>query len=123
MERYLGSGAIRGVGEALAARIVKKFGDDTFRIIEEEPERLAELKGISRSMAKKISREYKNQFASRQALEALAGMGFTQGEAFKAFSFFGPEAPEILAENPYAFVITGNDQGIPFERAQEIAED
>lgn len=58
-----------------------------------------------------------------QALEALAGMGFTQGEAFKAFSFFGPEAPEILAENPYAFVITGNDQGIPFERAQEIAEE
>ena len=47
MQRYLGSGAIRGVGEALAARIVKMFGDDTFRIIEDEPERLAEVKGIS----------------------------------------------------------------------------
>ena len=55
MERYLGSGAIRGVGEALAARIVKKFGDDTFRIIEEEPERLAEVKGISERKAQEIA--------------------------------------------------------------------
>ncbi len=55
MERYLDSGAIRGVGEALAARIVKKFGDDTFRIIEEEPERLAEVKGISERKAQEIA--------------------------------------------------------------------
>ena len=121
--QYLSGGIIKGIGPSTATKIVEAFGADSLQVIEKEPERLAELKGISRSMAKKISREYKNQFASRQALEALAGMGFTQGEAFKAFSFFGPEAPEILAENPYAFVITGNDQGIPFERAQEIAEE
>lgn len=121
--QYLSGGIIKGIGPSTATKIVEAFGTDSLQVIEKEPERLAELKGISRSMAKKISREYKNQFASRQALEALAGMGFTQGEAFKAFSFFGPEAPEILAENPYAFVITGNDQGIPFERAQEIAEE
>ena len=120
--QYLSGGIIKGIGPSTATKIVEAFGTDSLQVIEKEPERLAELKGISRSMAKKISREYKNQFASRQALEALAGMGFTQGEAFKAFSFFGPEAPEILAENPYAFVITGN-QGIPFERAQEIAEE
>ena len=121
--QYLSGGIIKGIGPSTATKIVEAFGADSLQVIEKEPERLAELKGISRSMGKKISREYKNQFASRQALEALAGMGFTQGEAFKAFSFFGPEAPEILAENPYAFVITGNDQGIPFERAQEIAEE
>ena len=121
--QYLSGGIIKGIGPSTATKIVEAFGTESLQVIEKEPERLAELKGISRSMAKKISREYKNQFASRQALEALAGMGFTQGEAFKAFSFFGPEAPEILAENPYAFVITGNDQGIPFERAQEIAEE
>ena len=121
--QYLSGGIIKGIGPSTATKIVEAFGAESLQVIEKEPERLAELKGISRSMAKKISREYKNQFASRQALEALAGMGFTQGEAFKAFSFFGPEAPEILAENPYAFVITGNDQGIPFERAQEIAEE
>ena len=121
--QYLSGGIIKGIGPSTATKIVEAFGAESLQVIEMEPERLAELKGISRSMAKKISREYKNQFASRQALEALAGMGFTQGEAFKAFSFFGPEAPEILAENPYAFVITGNDQGIPFERAQEIAEE
>lgn len=121
--QYLSGGIIKGIGPSTATKIVEAFGAESLQVIEKEPERLAELKGISRSMAKKISREYKNQFASRQALEALAGMGFTQGEAFKAFSFFGPEAPEILAENPYAFVIAGNDQGIPFERAQEIAEE
>ena len=121
--QYLSGGIIKGIGPSTATKIVEAFGAESLQVIEKEPERLAELKGISRSMAKKISREYKNQFSSRQALEALAGMGFTQGEAFKAFSFFGPEAPEILAENPYAFVITGNDQGIPFERAQEIAEE
>lgn len=98
--QYLSGGIIKGIGPSTATKIVEAFGTDSLQVIEKEPERLAELKGISRSMAKKISREYKNQFASRQALEALAGMGFTQGEAFKAFSFFGPEAPEILAENP-----------------------
>lgn len=55
MERYLGSGAVKGVGAALAARIVKKFGEDTFRIIEEEPERLAEVKGISERKAREIA--------------------------------------------------------------------
>ncbi|MBQ1834072.1 MAG: ATP-dependent RecD-like DNA helicase, partial [Treponema sp.] len=55
MQRYLGSGAIKGIGVSLAARIVKKFGDDTFRIIEEEPERLAEIKGISERKAREIS--------------------------------------------------------------------
>jgi exodeoxyribonuclease V alpha subunit len=55
MERYLGSGAIRGIGPKLAARIIKKFGGDTFRIIEEEPERLAEVKGISLNKSMEIS--------------------------------------------------------------------
>lgn len=120
--QYLSGGIIKGIGPSTATKIVEAFGTESLQVIEKEPERLAELKGISRNMARKISRAYQNQFASRQALEALAGMGFTQGEAFKAYSFFGPEAPEILAENPYAFVTAGNDQGIAFERAQEIAE-
>lgn len=57
IERYLGSGAVRGVGEKLAARIVKKFGEDTFRIIEEEPERLKEIKGISERIAREIAEQ------------------------------------------------------------------
>ena len=68
MERYLGSGAIRGVGEALAARIVKKFGDDTFRIIEEEPERLAEVKGISQRKAQEIAIQMEEKKDLREAL-------------------------------------------------------
>ena len=57
LERYLGSGAIKGVGAALAARIVRRFGDDTLRIIEEEPERLAEVKGISERKAREIAQQ------------------------------------------------------------------
>ena len=70
--QYLSGGIIKGIGPSTATKIVEAFGADSLQVIEKEPERLAELKGISRSMAKKISREYKNQFASRQALEALA---------------------------------------------------
>lgn len=77
--QYLSGGIIKGIGPSTATKIVEAFGADSLQVIEKEPERLAELKGISRSMAKKISREYKNQFASRQALEALAGDGLYTG--------------------------------------------
>ena len=80
MERYLGSGAIRGVGEALAARIVKKFGDDTFRIIEEEPERLAEVRGsanvrhrrsLSRWKKKRISGKHWSIYSNTESVILL----------------------------------------------------
>lgn len=87
--QYLSGGIIKGIGPSTATKIVEAFGTDSLQVIEKEPERLAELKGISRSMAKKISREYKNQFASRQALEALAGMGFTQERRLRLFPFLG----------------------------------
>ena len=68
IEHYLGSGAIKGVGTALAARIVKKFGEDTFRIIEDEPERLAEVKGISENMARKIGSQVAEKRDMREAM-------------------------------------------------------
>ena len=83
MERYLGSGAIRGVGEALAARIVKKFGDDTFRIIEEEPERLAEVKGISERKAQEIAIQMEEKKDLREALVYLQQYGISNTLAVK----------------------------------------
>lgn len=120
--QYLSSGTIRGVGPSTATKIVETFGADSLQVIEKEPERLAEIKGISRSAAKKISREYQNQFAARQTLEALDELGFTQEEAFRALRLFGPEAAEILAENPYQFVTADGEDGIDFNRAECIAQ-
>ena len=85
MERYLGSGAIRGVGEALAARIVKKFGDDTFRIIEEEPERLAEVKGISERKAQEIAIQMEEKKDLREALVYLQQYGISNTLAVKIY--------------------------------------
>lgn len=71
MERYLGSGAIKGIGAALAARIVKKFGEDTLRIVEEEPERLAEVKGISEKKAREIAQQVEEKADMRRAMMFL----------------------------------------------------
>ena len=86
MERYLGSGAIRGVGTALAARIVRRFKADTFRIIEEEPERLAEVKGISEKMARAISEQMESKKEMRQAMMFLQDYGISMSLALKIYN-------------------------------------
>lgn len=101
MERYLGSGAIRGVGEALAARIVKKFGDDTFRIIEEEPERLAEVKGISERKAQEIALQMEEKKDLREALVYLQQYGISNTLAVKIYNTYGMEMYSVMRENPY----------------------
>ena len=78
MERYLGSGAIKGVGAALAARIVRKFGDDTLRIIDEEPERLSEVKGISDRKAREIAQQVEEKSDMRKAMMFLQHYGISQ---------------------------------------------
>ena len=96
MERYLGSGAIRGVGEALAARIVKKFGDDTFRIIEEEPERLAEVKGISERKAQEIAIQMEEKKDLREALVYLQQYGISNTLAVKIYNTYGMEMYSVM---------------------------
>lgn len=119
MLRFLSGGIIKGVREATAVKIVEKFGADTFNVIENEPERLAEIKGISKSKAKKISQDFKMQFAARDVMNGLAELGLNQEEAFQAYNLYKSEALDIITENPYAFI---NDSiGFTFERADEIA--
>ncbi len=120
MERYLGSGAIKGVGEALAARIVKKFKEDTFRIIEEEPERLAEIKGISDRMAKEIYRQFEEKRDMRSAMLFLQQYNITGNLAVKIFSEYGQRMYEILKENPYR--LAEDISGVGFKTADEIAK-
>jgi exodeoxyribonuclease V alpha subunit len=119
MERYLGSGAIKGVGSALAARIVKKFKADTFRIIEEEPERLAEVKGISEKLAMTISSQMEEKKELRQAMMFLQDYGISMTLALKIYNEYGPRMYGIMKENPYK--LAEDIQGVGFKMADEIA--
>ena len=120
MERYLGSGAIRGVGTALAARIVRRFKADTFRIIEEEPERLAEVKGISEKMARAISEQMESKKEMRQAMMFLQDYGISMSLALKIYNDYGPRMYGIIKENPYR--LADDIQGVGFKMADEIAQ-
>lgn len=119
MERYLGSGAVKGVGAALAARIVKKFGDDTFRIIEEEPERLAEIKGISERKAQEIAVQMEEKKELREALVYLQQFGISNTLAVKIYDTYGTNLYGIMKENPYKLAEDIN--GVGFRIADEIA--
>ncbi len=119
MERYLGSGAVKGVGAALAARIVKKFGDDTFRIIEEEPERLAEIKGISQRKAQEIAMQMEEKKDLRDALVYLQQYGISNALAVKIYDTYGMELYGVLKENPYR--LAEDISGVGFRMADELA--
>lgn len=120
MERYLGSGAIRGVGEKLAKKIIKKFGKDTFRIIEEEPERLSEIKGISSRIAQEIGIQMAEKKDMREAFVFLQQYGISNNMAIKIYGHYGMEIYSIFRENPYR--LAEEIHGIGFKTADEIAE-
>ena len=119
MERYLGSGAIKGVREPLAARIVKMFGSDTFRIIEEEPERLAEIKGISMRKAQEIGAQMAEKKDMREAFLFLQQYGISNALAIKIYRQYGMDLYGIMKENPYR--LAEDIEGVGFKIADEIA--
>ena len=119
IERYLGSGAIKGLGIALAARIVRRFKEDTFRIIEEEPERLAEIKGISERKAMEIADQVNEKKDLRQAMIFLQQYGINTGLAVKIYKQYGAQIYSILKENPYQ--LADDMDGVGFKTADEIA--
>lgn len=119
MERYLASGAIKGIGVALAARIVRRFKNDTFRIMEEEPERLAEVKGISERMAMEISNQMVEKKDLRDAMIFLEKYGISTNLAVKIYQAYGQEIYSVIRENPYR--MAEEVSGIGFKIADEIA--
>ena len=119
MERYLASGAIKGVGAALAARIVRRFKADTFRIMEEEPERLAEVKGISEKMAMAIAEQMEEKRGMRQATMFLQKYGISVNLAVKIYQEYGQRMYGIIEENPYR--LADDIPGVGFKMADEIA--
>ena len=119
MERYLGSGAIKGIGPALAARIVRRFGEDTIRIVEEEPERLAEVKGISEKKAREIAEQVTEKADMRQAIMFLQKYGISLNLGAKIYQKYGQGLFGILQENPYRRA--EDIEGVGFKIADEIA--
>ena len=119
MERYLGSGAIKGIGKALAKRIVSVFGDETFRVIEEEPERLADIKGISERMARAISESFYDKRELRTAMMFLQRYGISSNLSVKIYKQYGAGIYEVLRNNPYR--LAEEVKGIGFKTADEIA--
>ena len=119
MERYLGSGAIKGVGAALASRIVKKFKADTFRIMEEEPERLAEVKGISEKKAREIAAQMEEKADMRKAMMFLQKYGISLNLGAKIYQKYGDSVYSVLQENPYR--LADDISGVGFKIADEIA--
>lgn len=119
IERYLASGAIKGIGAVMAARIVRRFKQDTFRIIEEEPERLSEIKGISPKKAMEIADQMEEKKDMRKAMIFLQEYGITASLAVKIYNQYGPELYGVLKQNPYR--LADDINGVGFRIADEIA--
>ena len=119
MEKYLGSGIIKGVGPALSAKIVKKFGDETFNIIEREPERLAEIKGITEKKAMEIGAQFEEKKEFRNAMIFLNQYGVSNALAMKIYKEYGIKVMKIVRENPYR--LADDIAGVGFKTADEIA--
>ncbi len=118
--RYLASGVIKGIRESTAQKIIERFGENTFEILQNEPHRLAEIKGISKEKALKISKEYNRQFSTRALIMNLSRYGLKTAECLHAFEKLGHGAVELIEENPY--LLCEGENKISFERAEQIAE-
>lgn len=117
--RYLGSGAIKGIGPALAARIVKKFGDETFRIMEQEPERLSEIRGISDRIGREIALQMEEKRELRNAMVFLQKYNISNTLAIKIYEKYGMNLYQVIRNNPYQ--LADDIQGVGFRIADEIA--
>ncbi len=119
--RYLSSGAVKGIGKGLAGRIVERFGEDSFRILEEEPERLAEIKGISIRKAMEISAAFESKSASRQAFSFLQQFGISNAMAQRIYDTYQNGIYDIIRSNPYRLI--EDIEGIGFKTADRIASE
>ncbi len=118
--RYLASGVIKGIRESTAQKIIEKFGEQSFEILQNEPHRLAEIKGISKEKALKIGKEYNRQFSTRALIMNLSRYGLKTAECLTAFEKLGRGAVELIEENPY--LLCEGENKISFERVEQIAE-
>lgn len=119
--RYLASGSIKGIGPKTALKIIERFGEDSFHVLESEPERLAAINGISKQKALEISTEFNRQYAMRKIMIELENVGITPAECTSIYKYFGMNAVKIIRENPY--ILCGTVNGFSFERAERLVSD
>lgn len=119
--RYLASGAVKGIGPKTALKIIEHFGEDSFRILEEEPEKLAVIRGISKPQALNISAEFNRQYSMRKLMIELENVGISPSECTAIYKYFGANALKLIRENPY--ILCGTVKGFTFERAEKLARD
>ncbi|HOJ35921.1 MAG TPA: ATP-dependent RecD-like DNA helicase [Clostridiales bacterium] len=117
--RYLSAGTIKGIGAKTALKIIEQFGENSFKVLSEEPERLTQIRGISLEKARRISDEYNSQMAIRTVMIALEGYGLKAHECIEIFKILGPSAVAAVENNPY--ILCSILSGFTFERAEEIA--
>ena len=118
--KYLSSGIVRGIGPATATKIVENFGTQTFDVLENDPARLATIKGISSAKAREMCKNFKSQFSARETLMGLTNLGLSQNEAIKTYNLLKAEAMDFITTNPYALI--GAETGITFDKAEQIAD-
>lgn len=119
LERYLANGNIKGIGEALAARIVKKFGEETIHVFKYEPERLAEIRGISKNKAKEMSEDFIQNWEVWQIVGFLERFGIGAEHAKKVFDLYGTKAIEEIEANPYLLIDIA--RGVDFKQIDKMA--
>ncbi len=117
--KYLASGAVSGIGPKTAQKIIERFGEETFDILENHPEKLAVIKGITKERAEKMSKAFNEQFSIRQIMIALERYSMTPSECLKAFRTFGANSVNLIKANPYILCCEG--VGVSFDRADDIA--
>ncbi len=117
--KYLSGGVIKGIGPAMATKIVDTFGEDTIKVIESEPERLAQIKGISKNKALQISEEFNKLYSIRELMQYLGAYGIKPEEAVRVWKIYGSNAIEMIKENPY--ILCQEYVGIDFSIADDIA--
>ncbi len=121
IEKYLGSGAVKGIGPGLAKKIVAVFGEKTLDIMEHDPYRLSEIKGISAQKCEDIANEARKLFSLRCIMSYLSGYGVKSGIAMRTYQKYGPDAMELLKLNPY--LLCGENIDLEFKKADTIAHD
>ncbi|MBR1392329.1 MAG: ATP-dependent RecD-like DNA helicase [Ruminococcus sp.] len=119
MKRYLASGVIEGLGPATARKIVERFGENTFDILEKDPEQLAEINGISQKQAQEYSKQFRKTFEVRAVMNELAQYSVPARIAIKAWKHWGEKTTKVVLSNPY--LLTGESLGLPFPKADSIA--
>ncbi|MBQ8469648.1 MAG: AAA family ATPase, partial [Clostridia bacterium] len=120
MLKYLASGSVKGIGPSTAVKIIEAFGEETFDVLGNHPEKLAKIRGISPKKAEQISAQFNEQYAVREVMMSLESLGLSPTESINAYRVFGDDVTKMIMKNPYILCLS--EVGMSFERVDAFAE-